>query len=129
MREQEADVKMVGTLYAAKRLGVSKTAVRNMVQRGELRDHGHTREGGVRHETRLERSEVVEFAKNHHRLGRRWVPVTNALVPAQKSTPVKRTAVVEARTEVSAEPTGPGRLFQRLAQIEAKLDRLLKVWG
>jgi hypothetical protein len=115
----------VGTDYAAKKLGVSQNVVRKLASKGQLTDVGQTKKDHKRHEFVFERSEVVEFAKAHTRVGRKFIPKSTDVEPKR---PAKVKPAPVATVEVK-ESTGTGKLFQRLDSIEEKLAKLLSVWG
>jgi hypothetical protein len=124
----------ISTSVAAKRLGVGKVVVRNMVKNGLLKDFATTKDGRNGHHARLDSAEVKQFKAAHVRNGMKWVKVEDVkpkaaprklrLTPA----PAGWTVAPEAKSAATGNSL-KGKLFQRLDAIERKLDKFIEVFG
>lgn len=101
--------------------GVSGQTVRNLVERGQLKDYGETAPGKSRHEIVLSSKEVREFAANNVQVGRQWVPVQRKQAEPKAKRPKVTTAPATA-PEIPSNgkvTTGSGEgLLARLDRIE-----------
>lgn len=97
----------LSTIQVAEKLGISDHTVRVYRDQGKLIDIAARKEGAAKHFSYFDSKQVNEFAKT--------------FIPGGKIGP-RRRAVPEAK------PAAAGGIMTRLEAIEAKVDRLLKLW-